>query len=421
MNEDVYFHKTVTFRAGKQSLQFRTSQELFSSHDVDTGTRFLLRSIIEAGYEQPQRILDMGCGYGPIGLTLKNLNRDSIVHMVDRDALAVEYSRQNAKLNGLEGVEIYGSLGYDDVKWNDFDLIISNIPGKAGEAAIAYLLREARYYLAPGGIAAIVIVAALEATVAKILEDTPGAEIIHRRNRSGHAIFHYRFSEEPTLLKPDRSALERGVYHRNNIKMRFENLEYRMQTAYGLPEYDSLNYANQMLVKALTGVQGRDIRQTVVFNTGQGHVAIALCKTIRSENIYLVDRDLLALRYSRLNLILNECPSERISILHQVGMDLKSEKKVDLFFGVLREEEGKNATFLTIRQMTEKLSANGMIIVSAGSTGITRLVTYVESQSRLRVKTRERWRGFSLLVLERIGKWLVTKPTSGPPFISPKL
>ena len=102
MDEDVYFHKTVTFRAWKHSLQFRTSQELFSSHDIDTGTKFLLRTIVEADYGNFQRILDVGCGYGPLGLTLKSLHPDSIVHLFDRDALAVEYSRQNAELNGLD-------------------------------------------------------------------------------------------------------------------------------------------------------------------------------------------------------------------------------------------------------------------------------------------------------------------------------
>src|SRR4030042_2630177 len=108
MDEDVYFPKTVTFRAWKHSLQFRTSQELFSSHDIDTGTRFLLRTIVEAGYGNFPRILDAGCGYGPLGLTLKSLHPDSIVHLFDRDVLAVAYSRQNAELNELDGVDISG-------------------------------------------------------------------------------------------------------------------------------------------------------------------------------------------------------------------------------------------------------------------------------------------------------------------------
>lgn len=401
MDEDIYFHKTVTFRAWKHSLQFRVSQELFSSHDIDIGTRFLLRTIVEADYDRPQRILDLGCGYGPIGLTLKNMHRDSLVHMVARDALAIEYSRQNAGLNGLAGVDIYGSLGYDDVQRTDFDLVIANIPGKAGESVIAYLLREAGYYLAPGGLAAIVVVAPLEATVAKILDVTPGVEIVLKRTRSGHAVFHYRFAGEPGSPRPNQSALERGIYHRKNVKMRLENLEYPMQTACGLAEFDSLSYGSEMLVKAFTNIKGSDIHRSVLFNPGQGHVAVALWKLIRPESIALIDRDLLALRYSNLNLVLNECPPERVSISHQVGIESQNTEKVDLFAGVLREEEGKNATFLILKQAAEQLSAKGMIVVSAGSTAITRTVTHLESQERFRIRTRERWKGNSLLVLER--------------------
>jgi 16S rRNA (guanine1207-N2)-methyltransferase len=402
MDEDVYYHKTVAFRTGKQNLLFRTSQELFSSHDIDTGSRFLLRTIVEGGYGNMQRILDAGCGYGALGLTLKSLYPDSLVHLFDRDALAVEYSRQNAELNGLDGVTIYGSLGYDDVPKNDFDLIVANIPGKAGESVIAYLLREARYCLAPGGVVAVVVVAPLEAMVAKILADTPGAEIVFKRRRSGHAVFHYRFSGENTPPKPDPTALARGIYHRQKVTIRDENLAYSVQTAYGLPEFDSLSYGTEMLMKTLFSLRGRNFHRAVVFNPGQGHIPVALWQLIHPRTITLIDRDLLALRYSRLNLVLNDCPPERISISHQVGIDLKSEEKVDLFLGGPREGEGKDASFLTLDRATSQLSPDGVIMLSASSTAITRLVAYAASQGILRIKSRERRRGYSLLVLERV-------------------
>jgi 16S rRNA (guanine1207-N2)-methyltransferase len=399
MDKDIYFHKTVTFRIGKQQLEFRTSQELFSSHDIDTGTRFLLRSIFEAGY-RPKRILDLGCGYGPIGLALKKIYAESTVHMVDRDALAIEYSRQNTDINELEGTEIYGSLGYDDTKRGDFDLIASNIPGKAGEAIITYLLREARYYQVPGGIAAIVVVTALESLVAKILQETPGCEIILRRNRSGHAVFHYRFLE-PDSLKPERSALERGVYSRNNINIRLKGLEYAMQTAYGLPEFDSLSYGSEMLITALRNIEGRANKRAVIFNPGQGHTAVALWKLIHPENIELIDRDLLALRYSQLNLALNGCTPESIQISHQVGLERKDNEKVDLIAWVLREE-GKEVISWIIRQAIEELTDGGMLIISGGSTAITRLVTLIEQEGRLRIKARERRWGYSILAAEKM-------------------
>jgi 16S rRNA (guanine1207-N2)-methyltransferase len=398
MNEDVYFHKTVTLRIGKQQLEFRTSQELFSSHDIDIGSRALLRSFIEAGYA-PQRTLDLGCGYGPLGLALKKLFPESTVHMVDRDALAIEYSRQNAKINGLEDVEIYGSLGYDDIKRTDFDLIIANIPGKAGEAVTAYLLQEARYYLAPGGTAAIVVVAALESAVAQILQDSQGLEIVFSHKRAGHAIFHYKFNGEPMLKKPESSALEWGIYHRQDIKIRRENLEYVLQTTYGLPEFDSLSYSSEMLITALNKMQGRRTQRAAVFNPGQGHIAAAVWKIVHPQTLELVDRDLLALRYSRLNLIQNGCPPEKITLRHQVGLKTKDDEKYDFMAGVLKDES-KEANLLTLKQATEGLSSGGTILIAAGSTAITRLADYIEEERQLRITVRERRRGYSLLVLE---------------------
>jgi 16S rRNA (guanine1207-N2)-methyltransferase len=89
-NTDAYYHKTIAFSFWKQRLQFRTSQQLFSAHAIDAGTKFLLRTIIEAAYPPPRHILDVGCGYGTLGLTLNSLHPASLFHLFDRDALAVE-------------------------------------------------------------------------------------------------------------------------------------------------------------------------------------------------------------------------------------------------------------------------------------------------------------------------------------------
>ncbi len=400
-NTDVFYHKTITFRFWKQNLQFRTSQQLFSAHDIDAGSKFLLRTIVEAEYPPFKRILDVGCGYGPLGLTLKSLYRDSVVHLFDRDALAVEYTKQNAELNGLKNVTFYSSLGYDNVKDNDFDLIVANIPDHAGETVITYLLQEARYYLKPGGIAAIVVVIPLEKLVDKILTETPGSSILLKRNQSRHVVFHYKFSDTKTPPRPTQDSLERGIYRRDETTIRYGKLEYKIVTANGLPEFDSLSYGSEMLIDALGEVVSKDTDNAMVFNPGQGHIAVALLKYLKPKAITLVDRDLLALRYSKSNLISNGCKPESIIVLHQAGLDLKSPGKVDLFIGGLREE-GKTASFLAIDQMTARLAAKGMIILSAGSTAITRLVDYIESKRLLYIKERGRRRGYSLLVLEKI-------------------
>ena len=404
MNQDIYYHKTIKNRACGYSLRFMTSQELFSSHDIDTGTRFLLRSIVEAGFDKSPRILDLGCGYGPLGLSLKKLNPESDIHLVDRDALAVLYSRHNAENNDLEGLHIYGSLGYDDVSATGFNLIVANIPGKAGEPVIAYLLRDAVYYLAPDGIVAIVVVSPLEHAVAAILHDTPGVDVITRRKKSGHTVFHSRFTDEIETIKPDTDSIEHGVYHRENITIRQGNLEYSMRTAYGLPEFDSLDYRSEMLIQALGTRIPTSVGHAAVLNPGQGHTAVALWKIAQPQNIHLDDRDLLALRYSRRNLLQNNCPSEQIDLTHGVSADFECEGEFDLIIGNLREEEGREATFQTVRQMAEKLTHQGMIIVAASSTAITRLVADLESHNILRITEREKRKGYGFLVLERAVK-----------------
>ncbi|MDD5338824.1 MAG: methyltransferase [Dehalococcoidales bacterium] len=407
-NTDAYYHKTIAFNFWKRSLRFHTSQQLFSAYDIDAGTRFLLRTIMEAAYPPPQRILDAGCGYGPLGLTLKSLRPDALVHLFDRDALAVDYAKQNTALNELNGVlahrslgvgvEVYGSLGYDDVPRNDFDVIVCNVPDHAGEAVITYLLQDARHYLAPGGIVAIVVVTPLEALVDKILAETPGAAVTLKRSQSRHVVYHYRFTT--AISPPSQSSLERAIYHRKDVAMRFEKLDYQMQTANTLPEFDSLNYGTELLLHALGEVGSKDFKNAAVLNPGQGHAAVALWKILKPGAVTLVDRDLLALRYAQRNLILNGCSLNNISLLHQAGISL--EGQFDLFIGSLREGESREVHFHALDHITEHLAPKGVIILASASTPITRLADYLETKKILRVKSRERRRGYSLLVIAHI-------------------
>jgi 16S rRNA (guanine1207-N2)-methyltransferase len=399
MPQDVYFKKTIRYNFWKQCLDFRTSQELFSSHDIDLGTQFLVRTLVEGEYKAPQRILDMGCGYGPLGMSLKKLHPASVVHMVDRDALAVDYSAQNVTLNALSGVEVYGSLGYDDVKEKAFDLIVSNIPGKASETVIAYLLREAGHYLTPGGLVGVVVVDALDQMTADILKNTPGLEVVLKRTRPGHSVFHYRFKELADAGARPLSALERGFYRRNSQVFRAGQLEYAMQTAYGLPEFDSLDYRTEMLLKAISERPDLKPAAAAAFNPGQGHFAVGLWAMMHPQRIDLIDRDLLALRYTQVNLELNQCPAGVVRLCHQTGMAGTAWDRYGLIAGVLREDEGTEAVEFTVRQAAERLSPEGVMMLAGGSTAVTRLAAAIQKHHLLRIPARDRYRGNGLLVL----------------------
>ncbi|MBN2392581.1 MAG: methyltransferase [Anaerolineae bacterium] len=400
---DVYFKKTIDFYHNGHTLKFNVAQDLFSSNQIDVGTARLLRTLVDA--PPFAKILDLGCGYGPLGLTLKALYPGSVVHAVDRDALALDYTRQNALLNGLTDVQVYASLGYDDVSARDFDLIISNIPGKAGETVIASMLRDAVHFLRPGGLVAVVVVAPLEATVTQALAD-PGIEIAFQETRSGHAIFHYRFTEAYRAAQPPfAGGLARGLYHRESIDVIAAELTFPVQTARGLPEFDSLSYGSLLLLKNLMRLQETPVKRVIVHNPGQGHIPVALWKLFQPDSIALVDRDLLSLHYTRDNLLQNGCPVAQITAAHQLGLG-QQEGMADLIVGMLREEEGQAAAEQLTQQAAALLAPDGALWLVAGSTPITRLEKAIApsngaSAKLLRTVKRKRDKRMSLLVLQR--------------------
>ena len=65
VEQDVYFKKEVELEFEGNSLRFRVAQDLFSSFDVDVGTRQLLRSLAQVDRADFGKVLDLGCGYGP--------------------------------------------------------------------------------------------------------------------------------------------------------------------------------------------------------------------------------------------------------------------------------------------------------------------------------------------------------------------
>jgi 16S rRNA G1207 methylase RsmC len=413
------YEKQLALTYHRRHLLFQVSQELFSSYQIDAGTRLLLKTAgALADSDQVNKVLDLGCGYGPLGLGFAAAKPHRQVHLVDRDALAVEFTSANARLNRLNNTVAYGSLGYDDVSDNDFDLLLSNIPGKIGRPAMESLILDARRILAPQGIAAIVVVPPLAGPVAEIL-NRPDVELHLREEGPEHVVFHYRFLETQNLqdLDPgemresfhhirqlsEGGSIERGLYDREQMEVDYRGLKFPMQTVRGLPEFDKLNHATELLLAALEKIKssGRTVQHALVFNPGQGHAPVALWKELGPEYLTLADRDLLSLRASQRNLLANGRPWENLLLRHQAGLkpgpDLPSP---DLILGVLRDSEGPQAHYALIRQAANVLSPGGQLLVSAASTTITRLEKTIKQNKLLIVKQRKRNRARRLLILE---------------------
>ena len=400
MDRDVYFKKEVALEHEGHSLRLRVAQDLFSSFDVDAGTRLLLRSLAGTDRSGVGKVLDLGCGYGPLGLALKATGRNRTVHMVDRDALAFGYARQNAELNGLAGVETYGSLGYDDVASQDFDLIVSNIPGKAGESAVSHLLLDAAGHLRQGGLVAVVVVAPLAPKVARILDDDSGIDVTVRDATSSYSVFHYSFLSSAPRSGPG-NGLSRGVYRRGRMSFIAGGVDCTLETAYDLPEFDTVGYQSELVIGAMMDLGAASVARALVFNPGQGHVPLALWKIVKPGSIALIDRDLLALRYAKRNLELNDCATGLVTTSHRAGVLIDGVQPFDLAVGVLRENEGTEVHVLTVEQAIRQLAAGGHVVVAASSTAISRLVKRIGTHRGIRVARRKRRKGNAVLTLRR--------------------
>lgn len=107
------------------SLQFRTQYGVFSASNIDKGTLAML-SLVD--FELGDKVLDLGCGYGVVGVLAAKLIGPQNVVMIDKDSLAVNLARENAVRNGVAEVLVCQSDGFSQFSETGFTKILSNPP-----------------------------------------------------------------------------------------------------------------------------------------------------------------------------------------------------------------------------------------------------------------------------------------------------
>ena len=127
-------------------FSFWTDAGVFSKGELDKGTGMLLRALPELSGS----VLDLGCGWGAVGIILKKKNAHLRVTFTDVNERALLLTRDNLALNSVEGTVIK-SDGFEALEGQRFDAIITNPPIRAGKAVVYQLLAQARAHLTPNG------------------------------------------------------------------------------------------------------------------------------------------------------------------------------------------------------------------------------------------------------------------------------
>jgi hypothetical protein len=257
---EAYGTKETVFRFRKRDYCFSLSHGLFSSADVDTGSRLLLKVFSRAMDEDlkkgvlPCSVLDAGCGAGVLGICAAGAIRDIAaapgkepplaVVFQDRDELARVFTEYNAMRNGIPR-ELFTSFtqpllaGPREQNW---DLILSNIPAKAGAPVLEDFVRRSAAMLSPGGRVFMVAVNTLAGFFRSLIAGA--ASPVYEERGPEHTVFVYRpLSAGGVLETMD------GFYIRNRGGYEMETIRYRLDTVYGAPDFDTPSGAVQAAAK----------------------------------------------------------------------------------------------------------------------------------------------------------------------------
>jgi 16S rRNA (guanine1207-N2)-methyltransferase len=137
------------FTLRNQLFRFKTDNGVFSKKEVDFGSRLLIEAFELPNVEGP--VLDVGCGYGPIGLSIAKNYPERTVHMIDVNERAIELAKENAEQNSVKNIDVYESDTLKNVKELNFSAILTNPPIRAGKKTVHDIFEQSHAHLVSRG------------------------------------------------------------------------------------------------------------------------------------------------------------------------------------------------------------------------------------------------------------------------------
>ena len=128
-----------------ESFKFLTASSVFSKKQVDHGTRLLIEAM---QLPETGTVLDVGCGYGAVGIATATANPRLQVVMTDVNMRAVQLARKNIKINKVHNAEVRSGYLYEPIKYLTFNCVLSNPPVSAGMETVKAIITQAPQIMA---------------------------------------------------------------------------------------------------------------------------------------------------------------------------------------------------------------------------------------------------------------------------------
>ncbi|MFW5848316.1 MAG: methyltransferase [Spirochaetota bacterium] len=398
---DSLVFRRVDYRYRKHSFRFDLSQSLFSSAGVDGGTHLLLSVLAEeTDFARFDRIVDVGCGTGTLGIALAG-SAELPLEAYDRDARAVAFTGRNARLNGLDRVQADATLGVPDCTSSGRELVVSNVPAKAGDPVLRSLLSGlARRASLSDGTAAVVIVKPLAAFLAKTLSEIGAATVAEART-ANHAAVVFRCAVPPTAADaPDAPVALPREYVRTTAGFTGPAGPYEMQTVYNLPEFDGLSFRTALAFDLLRA--NRVGGSVLLYGCGQGHLAVGLAQVSNARTrLVATDRDVLALRATQCNARSNGAEETEVKAVPTPAsiVDLYPSRDFDWFVVDDDPTPGSRWSEEIVHTADALLDDSGKLLAISRSTSVSRLMR--EARGAFKEIAERRMHGFRASLLRR--------------------
>ena len=358
MKADLFYKTTLHLSEFGHQLKLHVPHDVFSTERIDEGTLLLLKHLPSS---QPGSVLDMGCGYGALGLPIAARFPAARIDMVDRDLLAVAWAKRNAEENKLANAHVFGSLGYRDLDAvkADYDWILCNVPARIGRPFIKHFFEAGLVRLSPEGELRVVVIADL-ATLIHELSTENHWSLTEEGRGSRHVVFALKQQDAARRAKPAPES--KDLYFRDTVEI--GGIQFDRPFDLGGDDPKRLSKGLPVLLDVLPR---QAPKRVLIFRSGYGQFPIISRARWPEAQVVAVDRDLLGTTFVRRNAAKSDVTGERLEIRESAHMPdaIAPDERFDLAICELSPSAGERVAEAELTALAKCLERNGQALILA--------------------------------------------------------